>query len=434
MEKQATFAGKIKTSRVAYLNKRIARVNKHAAKVGHDGLTVEYGETTTEVVGNVENGLGQIIEVRCAFIEVTVTGDAPMLPGGWQLVAAIDQRGEIPLISAVPGIGIEVPVKYRESKPTCDHCRKTRIRKDNFLIIDESGTYKLVGRNCLADFLGALGENPEHIIRLATYFGELSNEISEHEDEDLSGQWHGGGEYVVSIEDVTLAAMATIDNDGWAPSAFESSSTRSRTSFILNPPKAQYRTAADQEWLDEINERMQGKGRDLKAESLEAIAWAKSLLGGHDFEHKLAGIAVNGFVTYKHFGMAVCIGMSYRKHQDRLKKYEADSTQRAKSEHVGTVGKRESFTVTLDDVKAFENEYGVSYLHRFTDDNDNIMIWWSSGKDLNMESGWTLGERGTIKATVKGHDDYKGTEQTKVNRVAIIAINAAFEKLNGKAS
>lgn len=99
----------------------------------------------------------------------------------------------------------------------------------------------------------------------------------------------------------------------------------------------------------------------------------------------------------------------------RIPEREAAKTARAiansSSQHVGTIGKREIFTLDLEWIKTFDNNgFGPMNIHGMRDAAGNIIIYKGSS---------VLGERGekiTIKATIKAHSERDGVKQTLICR------------------
>lgn len=94
---------------------------------------------------------------------------------------------------------------------------------------------------------------------------------------------------------------------------------------------------------------------------------------------------------------------------ERKAKYAA---QDASSQHIGTVGKREVFSLTIQWVKYFEGAFGATYIHGLKDAAGNVVIYKGSK---------CLGEKGaaiTVKATVKEHGERDGVKQTIITRPA----------------
>ena len=88
------------------------------------------------------------------------------------------------------------------------------------------------------------------------------------------------------------------------------------------------------------------------------------------------------------------------------------AAQDAGSQHIGTAGKREVFTLTINWVKYFEGAFGATYIHGLKDAAGNVVIY--KGSKCLGEKGATL----TVKATVKEHGERDGVKQTIISRPA----------------
>lgn len=84
------------------------------------------------------------------------------------------------------------------------------------------------------------------------------------------------------------------------------------------------------------------------------------------------------------------------------------------SKHIGNIGDKIEIEVTFLGRSSFISMYGESYIHRFKDENENILIWFSSSGFPEYIEPWT---KLKIKATVKNHDDYQNKKQTIITRV-----------------
>lgn len=86
------------------------------------------------------------------------------------------------------------------------------------------------------------------------------------------------------------------------------------------------------------------------------------------------------------------------------------AAQDAKSQHIGTLGKREVFSLTIQWVKYFDSAFGTLCIHGLKDTNGNVVIYKGSK---------CLGEKGeaiTVKATIKEHAEREGIKQTIITR------------------
>jgi hypothetical protein len=91
----------------------------------------------------------------------------------------------------------------------------------------------------------------------------------------------------------------------------------------------------------------------------------------------------------------------------------ADLEKRAtwNSQHLGTVGKRETFTAEVDRTAYFESAYGLVWIITMRDESGNAIVCKSTA--FYAERGTKL----TFKATIKEHSDFRGEKQTVVQRI-----------------
>ena len=132
----------------------------------------------------------------------------------------------------------------------------------------------------------------------------------------------------------------------------------------------------------------------------EAVEAARSLTGefATDLIHKLNS---KGFLSEKQLWW--------------LHKLVADNKPRDLGEqagHFGDVGRKFVTDVTVESVRSVETQYGTSGFHRMRDNDGRLLVWWCSGTRWLNE-----GERVTITGRVKGHDEYRGEQQTTVTRI-----------------
>jgi len=404
---------KIRAEYMTALQAEIDHLNKKAVKLGVAPAVLHIQGTESVTTKNAVTG----IEYVTTFNLVSVTGETPKL-AGWKLVAVVETlaSGEN-LIACVPN---EVcPPQYRGANAdTCDHCNTNRRRSEVFVVVHDNGSSAQVGRNCLADFLG--GKSPEGILSYASWGFGLQTLLSEAQGEF----WGGGGREAIgfNLEEFVKTTAAVIRKLGWI--------SRKVAAGFEGADDEHAATANNVAWLlgrtwsaDEARRRekfIQRNGivledRDAKL-ATDALAWGVALPTDQgDYIYNLGVACRLGFVTGKTTGLVASLIAAYQRHLDR----EAElNMKRAAApvnrQHVGTVGQREGFAaVTIKSIRSFDSDFGVRTMIRFEDANNNILVWWKSG-DTDLEEGATL----DITGTVKKHDDWKGTPQTIIQRVA----------------
>jgi len=99
------------------------------------------------------------------------------------------------------------------------------------------------------------------------------------------------------------------------------------------------------------------------------------------------------------------------KSQERIAAREAAKAEKAATaKHIGTVGERRDFSLTIKFVTFFETQFGLIIVNICEDADANVVVYKGSNR---------LGEKGAqikIKATIKAHDVRDGVAQTIISR------------------
>lgn len=83
------------------------------------------------------------------------------------------------------------------------------------------------------------------------------------------------------------------------------------------------------------------------------------------------------------------------------------------SQFVGQIGDRLELIVRVDKAIPFESAYGKTTMHIMHDDCGNEYLWTTGAKTLTVDSEYSM------RATIKDHRVYKGTNQTILTRCLI---------------
>lgn len=395
------------------LLRKLKALEKRAAKLGvDDALTWSSGESFT-----VEKVLasGRKTITHYTPVTLTVSGDIK-LPGGWYLVSVLDHTSaDTPIILSVPGE--ELPVEYRAAGPDCDHCKMDRRR--NKTIVIRSGEppcggmdeYKQIGSTCIADYLGH-----KSALDIASSYETISDFISGLSDEDSDFRRVTPSAW--ELADCLAFVAACVRLDGWTP----------RSNPVGNP-------TADQAWSWFLRDfrpihikrgkvyppEITDKDTELASKALQWLdvqdpAWAKS-----DYFYNIQTIAKASTVTKKTIGLAASIIGTYKLQVEHELRYAAErKAKAANGEHVsqwvGTEKERlRKLGITVLGTYETEGDYGLSTRVVFQDEFGNDFVWFASGS-VELEQGSSY----IVDATVKRHNEFKGTKQTQVNRVAVV--------------
>jgi hypothetical protein len=327
--------------------------------------------------------------------EVIIKGETPVLDGGYTFIASIDPMG---IVFSAPG-AIDVPASLVERRGECDHCNLPRRRNETYVVAHEDGTLKLVGRNCLGEFLGRAANDPHKVWKFLEDFETLTHGRNE------DGAFGRGGDAMYSPEDVLAATYRVIKAYGWlaAGAAYDNpglgTPTASRVRTLLFETKGDERT--------DLLKAIEGIEPDeVRIEA--ALSWARSTTDESDYIRNIRTLASAEGLGYKHIGFAASILPAHDRETER-----DEVADKPVSNWVGEAGDRVTFEdATLNSVRELDGNFGVTYLHTFTDAAGNDLVWFASNDNLGYG-----GEVITFTATVKRHDDYRGRKSTIINRV-----------------
>lgn len=348
------------------------------------------------------------------YLEIELAGEAPSVPG-WDLLAVLE-HGDSEVGNVVRNVpGRQLPPAYRTVANLCQHCDTRRNRLQTYVLQDsQTGALKQVGRNCLADFL----RNPEEAMNLCARLEILRSAA-------LACQSAGGG---VARDDrvgtdVLLALTSRLTKGiGWvskrmALEAQEKGEGYQETTagwcqqVYFNPRFFEPRrddspkTVRVRELVGEVDDH----DRELAEQVIEWVRASRERAHQlNDYEHNLLVVLSDDSVRDKHLGIACSAVAAYGHHLRRQEQARAAAT----TTHVGTVGKRELFAVTVAGLSYFDGQYGVRVLVRMKDTDGNALVWWT-GDGCPLKEGETY----LVRGTVKEHAHYKGAPQTVLTRV-----------------
>lgn len=411
----------------------IARIAKRATKLGLDpiGFTVlgtelvapNGGEAFVCAGVEVVDGVSQpiMIDKRVLHHRVEVYGPRPILDG-WTLIAALDWiDGEV-LIRKID----EVDVSTFLENAGCEHCNLARARKTTYVVRHEDGTMKQIGSTCLADFL----RNPEAatIASILEFLAEAYRVAGEFEE--MGGE--GSGSSYVTLTDVLFTAARVIRACGFVSRRTAEERTILSTKDLVTTVLWGKGPHADK-LRDEI-----GVEDDDAVTANATAAWIAidPEEATTDYARNLAVLARIGWVPTKHLGLAVSAVASWRRSEEKRIVRERRAANHVPG-HVGTVKKREVFTLTLVGATSWDGTYGTTYCYRFVDPEGRSVVWKASKVArfpefvtltfLDGRTGQTCGKEVVVgrtyqvRGTVKKHGNFKGEDQTEINRCVMEA-------------
>jgi hypothetical protein len=397
---------RIPETNIADFTTKIDKLNKTANKLGCNPIS--YTTLRTEDVkhmrGNDFIGYEWDGTYRRYHI-ITVKGEAPKL-NGWSFIATLEHLDNGNIIKSVPGES-DLPESFRTSAPICEYCHKDWLhRKETFVLRNEQGELKQVGRQCLADFLGHL--SPEQIANFATRLFELSGELDD--DERLFDSYPKGYTHFDLLEFLSKT-VAVIESRGWvsAKQVRETGEGVTTASEVNN-----------QLLSHDLKPREKIYTEDKHVELAEkAIAWIRTELAPKsDYEHNLVTLTKTDAFPIDNAGLVASLIPVYQREMGKL---EAVKTRpEINSQYVGNIGDRIEADVIVTYVHFIENNYGGYYAPQSTaiikmvDKQGNAYTWFTSTGDMEQ------GKEYHVKGTVKCHKEYKGIRETVLTRCKVI--------------
>lgn len=374
---------------------RLTELAAKAADLGVPAIQWTVGEGTVHYVKWCQCEVCIHEKEPRTYYPVTVEGEAPKF-NGWQLVAALEHTPAGNVVRGVPGL--IVPERYRTAANDCDHCQLARKRSETFVVFSETEAYKQVGRSCIADFLG----HSTQFLEYAEYVREFESAFIDADEPGGFGHRDRSFDAHLYLAYVGLA----LAKGGWV------SRTQARESINAGSSTADL---AVNLLFPSVESKREYPTKEHFEEASAALAWVKSDLAGRqnlsDYEHNLVMIASKEAIEHRDTGIIASLIPAHRR---ALGKKLEQQKRAATSQHFGTVGKREEFTLTVSNVYLVEGNYGVTKIHTLLDAAGNVAVWFSSSKQLKQGVTYVL------KATVKSHGERNGVKQTVLTRAAVV--------------
>jgi hypothetical protein len=386
---------KLKT-KISFIQKK---GQKLGAQIPHFKVLREY---TKEVKENGKTYEVEMVEVEVDSVKTSLSG--------WKFMATIDHHEAGNVIRFSPKYNGDFNVeKYRTAKPHCDHCSVQRRRNDTFIMVNESGDTKQIGRSCIKDFLGH--PSAEYYAQWAEWIYLISQEEDEKEFR-MSGKWVE----LFDVMEVLEASAMLIRLHGYrsAKNAGTRATTSGQLRFWMDATPKKY-----QEEMKEEKPYPSEEDKEVAKRSYEMVmGWEGSDLKS-DFNYNLNALCKRGKLVDRDLGMMAYVPemlmKTIAKQMEDAKKRKQEQEAAAKSNYIGNL--KERITVEVDLVKSFwlgASQFGDSYLYSFSDSNGNVIVW-KTGSELKINTGSKV----KLVGTVKEQKEYKGTKQTHLTRCKI---------------
>jgi hypothetical protein len=394
------------------LQEILAKLNKRAAKLKVEPIVIEFLGTHIK-----RRDLGNGNSYDVLYHDIAIEGVTPKL-AGWSFVATLnhivgDDGETLTLIKAIPDV--EIPATFRDAEPVCNHCGFKRKRIDTFILRNEDGTFKQVGRNCLVDFLG--GADPKVVAAQLEMLIDLVSAINEFDDRyDMGGTFSRDRSF--NLREYLLYVASSIRAYGWVSRKTarevggEASSTTAFDIWFAKDGAKQAKFKRDGAYPTDVDAKMVD----------DAMSWAETTLHSqdsgalNDYQYNLKVATSSSRIDFRFTGIVASLIYAYTIDLGRRE----ERANLMGSKFVGEVGKRQVFAVKVINARPYVSDFGSGTIVKATTADGDVIMWFGSGQ-------YALGADLIVKGTVKKHNDYKGVKETQLNRVTELTPEQAQE-------
>lgn len=351
--------------------------------------------------------------ITAKFIEIDIEG--VMKHQDWEFIATVDHY-ETGNIIRQYNTEIQVPERYYHTEAICEHCNTRRRRKFTYLVHNTAtDEWKQVGHSCLNEFTNGL--DAEYVAKYLSLFDYIVKGEAPFPGVSIE-RYHNLETYLCYVKE-------TIDHLGYvsASSAEYGDITTREDAFSFY----QLHECGMEFGKKFVLEREDEIGFDINHATCEenrqyvkdAIDWIRSISETEGFMFNLKVACYDDYFVSRNVGFITSLLPTYYRHLKQLE-YEAKKKQEAnasKSEYQGNIRDRITFKATSAEcVYSNDGFYGINYLYRFIDSNENVYMW-STSKSLGDKLNDDI--ELTVTGTVKDHSEFRGVKQTHLTRCKI---------------
>lgn len=307
--------------------------------------------------------------------------------------------------------GEATPEEWRTAKPTCDHCKTKRTRKDTFIIRCPDGSIKRIGRNCLADFLVT---DPAQLIAVAV-FEDALRDLEAADEEEWSEYGGGGFSWSIATYHYLACAVSSIEARGFFKSGSEEQTTRAHAFFLANKrPSGLSRNEIEmaKEW-DELQPKPEHHQR-----AMDLALWLETNEDKGDYIYNLKVALTLPVIRRETAGLVASAPQAYARHLGQVAERKARATE-VDVGYMGELKQRLVFEAVVMNVRTIETDGGygpgISRLTTLKTLAGHEVVTWTEIASEN-----DIGKTVKLKATVVKHSMFKGKHQTTVNRAVVV--------------
>lgn len=369
------------------LCKKLTRISNKCSKYNCE---FHFEELGTEFVEQYENG--KLLGAEKHY-KIDISGKAMI--NDWVFVATLQHMPKGNIVRVFDSQ--EVPSWAYTVEPKCDHCKTKHNRKDTYLIRNtKTGEFKQVGKSCLKDFTNGL--SAEDVAQLESYMDSVQESCTS------TGIGH---KYYTDVNSYLMNVVETVKHFGYISKA-NAQMTGSATCYHAYAFMRKDRFVVDEMEKTNYNADTQ----ENQAVVVAALEWLNKQEDEFGYMHNLKLACSQMYCETRDLGIIASLIPTYNRAQEKELEKEKAQKASSNSKWVGEVGERITMTGDCKCVTSWENQFGVTYVYKFTTEEGNIFTW-KTGKSLS-EGALTL------KGTIKAHNEFRGAKETELTRCKVM--------------
>lgn len=393
------------------LEKKLIRIKNKCAKYGCDFKYERVGEHFEEKAYCERDPDGCVVgswKETIRYIDIDVEGTAAI--NGWRFAASLDFTDKGNIISKAID-DVEIPARYYDCAPWCEHCKTARDRKHSYIVFnEENGEFKQVGRSCLRDFTGGLS---------AEYVANFESFLKEVEEASEFRGLGGWGSSWFDVEKFMEYLAETIRIYGYVRRDSGEISTADRAEELYRNENGMRVSRSESTKARLLDAEVKG----FKAENGKELAGkVREWILGNDREdnyfHNLKVACGLEYGGCKVLGLLASAFPAYdRELEFQAEKREREAKEaeaREKSSWMGKVGDKVSFKIAdFRVLTSWETQWGMTMVYKFVSE-DGLEATWKTG---NWVSERCIG--GSLTGKIKELKEYRGIKQTELTRCKV---------------
>jgi hypothetical protein len=409
------------------LNKKLTKLNKTLVKYGYEPAVIT-SEKTIYVVAEDNNTEVVNPEIVLPTMKFRAYEWAINIPvnkvgqDGTEFIGYLEFGSEAAGNKVIPAFDSEDPCasQYddlllelaRSRKNNCDHCNKIRTRNKLF-VFKKGGEMHTIGSTCAQEWYGI------EIEGFLNAWKGICGMTDEDEREYRNKAWAKA----LYVSEILLYCMASIDRQGFVGSKFFNS-TVSDANMCYNWNHIPECRKGNQE-PETLGHLRQYREKDFSGMITRMSEWYQNYQPLTLFDHNLRSGVLDLTLTAGQAPWAIikwmdCEKLSYRNGMVIDSPAEARakiSIVETPNKYVAPVGEKVSIDGQVTFTRAFDTDFGVSYLIKVATVEGEI-TWFSSNNNFENcnINDLVYGTWIHIAGKVKKHDSYKESAQTVLTR------------------